>query len=367
MAVCTCLLQPRPLVENNFSQLTADRKSKFLLVEYFYIYGIHNYAMHLLVLYYFPHTHAGSGDDGAQPDYDSSSQSSHSTHSSTTTFQSSYTTSILPSSITSSPSSPSISTHYTSSYMMSSPDPSPSPQVNKKPPNNHAVIYIASSISVLFVFVVTVAVVVVFILFVIMKRRGCCFGLCPRYKSKPQGEQLYPMDNRSHRNTGLPTRVMLIHSTETKEKKLLEILTFLEQDLGSLEEEDGKKLFSICRYDTATERDHPSEWLDKNYKSCDYIICIMGKKFKREWNNEIRPNMPLVFAFHQLFNASFTTASSNPLDKLVIVLRSKSKDEKHIPSQYLRGKKIFEMDDIQGLASYMLGRPRHVFSNEHAV
>ncbi len=336
--------------------------------------------MHVL---YYVSTYTGSGDDGAPP-YDSSSQStkhstttSHSIHStttsqsihSTTTSQSSYT-STSPSSITSSPSSHSTS-HYTSSstvlmngYMMSSPDPSPSPRANDKP-SNQAVVYIASSISFLLVFA-TVA--VIFILLVIMKRRRCCLGIWPRCKSKPQGEQLYPMDNiRPRRNNGLPTRVMLIHSTETKEKKLLEILTFLEQDLGSLEEDDGKKLFSICRYDTATERDHPSEWLDKNYKSCEYIICIMGKKFKQEWNNEIRPNMPLVFAFHQLFNASFTTASANPLDKLVIVLRSKSKDEKHIPSQYLRGRQIFEMDDIQGLASYMLGRPRHVFSNEHAV
>ena len=237
----------------------------------------------------------------------------------------------------------------------------PSPSLSGKGESDKTV-YVILAIGI---FAVVLAVVAFISIIALMLQKRSYLPLCSWYKSKPQVSQP-PIPLRERPNNSLPARVMLIHSTETKEKKLLEILTFLDHDLSLLQDEDGTQLFEICRYDTGTAMDHPSEWLEKNYKSCDYIICVVGKKFKREWNDEIRPNLPLVFAFHQLFNASFTS-SSNPLDKLVIVLRNKSKDEKHIPSQYLRGKQIFEMDDIQGLSSYMLGRPRHVFASDSPV
>ena len=240
-------------------------------------------------------------------------------------------------------------------------DPSSSSVVS--PTNKtRAMPYIISS-SVIIVVLIVVAIVFVISAIVIRKRgvlRKCSCYYNPKPVVQPQ-----PLNN-GPRNNDSPTRVMLIHSMETKEKKLLEILTFLDHDLGSLYDENGSKLFDICRYDISTERNHPSEWLDKHYKSCDYIICVVGKKFKREWNNETRPDAPLVYAFNQLFNSSFST-SSNPLHKIVIVLRNKLQDEKHIPSQYLQGRKRFNMDDTDGLASYMLGRPRHLFIGENAV
>ncbi len=203
-----------------------------------------------------------------------------------------------------------------------------------------------------------------FIVAVILTRNRRLPNICSCYNPKPVIQPETPTHRPSNNN--LPTKVMLIYSTQTKEKKLLDILTFLDCDLGSLVDENGDKLFHICKYDTSTERDHPSEWLDKHYKTCDYIICVVGKKFRREWNDDIRPATPLVYAFHQLFNSSFTT-STNPVNKIIIVLRNTPQDDKHIPSEYLQGRRRFGLDDIEGLAGYMLGRPRHVFIGDNAV
>lgn len=236
--------------------------------------------------------------------------------------------------------------------------PSPSPFTNE----SQTTLYISIIIPIVFV---VIGAVVIVIIFVLVKRRYRKSVSCGVWYSpnKPTVVQPQPLANRNMTYPSLPIKVMLIYSTETKEKKLIEILAFLVDELGSLSDEHGHKLFNVCRYDTSTERDHPSEWLDKNYKYCDYIICVVGKKFKREWNDEVRPDTPLVYAFHQLFNASFTS-TANPLGKIVVVLGNKSKDEQHIPSQYLQGRKTYSLDDIDGLASYMLGRPRHIFFGE---
>lgn len=250
------------------------------------------------------------------------------------------------------------------SFVMITPDLSPSSSANFGQEGNidYLTIYLCSSLAAIVVLAILALVLTVTVVKMRLQRRKFC---CTWYKPKPSVVQPQPLPDR-HRNNGLPTRVMLIYSTETKEKKLLEILVFLDDGLGSLHDENGRKLFEICKYDMSVERDHPSEWLDKNYRNCDHVVCIVGKKFKKEWEDEVRPDMPLVYAFHQLFNASFTS-STNPLNKIVIVLRNKSKDEKHIPSQYLQGRQRFGIDDTDGLASYMLGRPRHVFLSDSPV
>lgn len=252
---------------------------------------------------------------------------------------------------------PSISTNTVSASTL---DPSPSPTTNESLTNSESLTTLYVSITIPVLFIVIVAVLAVIIVVIVKGRHRKSISCGAWYSPKPTVIQPQPLTDRNVSSPALPTKVMLIYSTETKEKKLLEILTFLDNDLCSLHDERGQRLFEVCRYDTSTERDHPSEWLDKNYRHCDYIICIIGKKFKREWNDEVRPDTPLVYAFHQLFNASFSSAA-NPLNKIVVVLRNKSKDEKHIPSQYLQGRKTYNLDDIDGLASYMLGRPRHIF------
>ena len=248
---------------------------------------------------------------------------------------------------------------------------SPSPHNNKDLKEMRGKAYYATLVVVPIAILIFVAIIVITV--VVLKRSGSKYFRgnheVTSHPDKGESSMSRPWSGTTGTiNTELPIRVMLIYSTETKEKKELEILTFLDHDLGSFQEEDGSKLFKIYKYDTSMERDHPSEWLDKHYRQCNYIICVVGKKFRREWNDEVRPSMPLIYAFHQLFNSLFNDSSEeNHLRKIILVLRNEAKDEKNIPSQYLQGARRFKICDVDGIARYMSGRTKYSFKDVSGI
>ena len=155
----------------------------------------------------------------------------------------------------------------------------------------------------------------------------------------------------------LPTKVMLIYSTETSENEVQQILTFLKGDLEDIADTDDQRLINVLYYDKSTQRSQPSSWVEKTYKEVSFVLCVVDEKFCREWNDEVRPDTPVVYSFQQLFNSLFS--SKEDLSKIIVIVRDKSEGDQNIPSHYLKGRPRFAIDDTEGLAYILTQKPKY--------
>ena len=155
----------------------------------------------------------------------------------------------------------------------------------------------------------------------------------------------------------LPTKVMLIYSTETSENEVEQILTFLKGDLEDIADTDDHRLINVLYYDKSTQRSQPSSWVEKTYKEVSFVLCVVDKKFCREWNDEVRPDTPVVYSFQQLFNSLFS--SKEDLSKIIVIVHDKSEGDQNIPSHYLKGRPRFAIDDTEGLAYILTQKPKY--------
>ena len=89
------------------------------------------------------------------------------------------------------------------------------------------------------------------------------------------------------------------------------------------------------------------------------MLCVVDKKFGREWNDEVRPDTPMVYSFQQLFNSLFS--SKEDLSKIIVIVRDKSEGDQNIVpvTIYLNGRPRFTIVDTEGLAYILTQKPKY--------
>ena len=157
-------------------------------------------------------------------------------------------------------------------------------------------------------------------------------------------------------------RVLLIFSLETPRSQQEVILQLLGRDLTSTlqnysMEKDRENVHpEVVWYDRSKlgRREGMAQWVEREVKACDKVLCVCNKEFKREWEGEIEPiEGSLVSCIKRLYLGSLNEASS----KYAVVFMNAAHRQYYLPTIYFRTSPNFlcEKDSVKEIAHYILG------------
>ena len=152
-------------------------------------------------------------------------------------------------------------------------------------------------------------------------------------------------------------RVLLIFSLETPRGQQEIILQLLAHDLQNCcMEKDGDYVYpEVVWYDRSKlgRGEGMAQWVEREVRACDKVLCVCNKEFKREWEGEIEPiEGSLVSCIKRLYLGSLNEAS-----KYAIVFMSTAHREHYLPTTYFKTSHFFlcERDSVKNIAHYILG------------
>ena len=152
-------------------------------------------------------------------------------------------------------------------------------------------------------------------------------------------------------------RVLLIFSLETPRGQREVILQLLARDLRNCcMEKDGDYVYpEVVWYDRSNlgRGEGMAQWVEREVKACDKVLCVCNKEFKREWEGEIEPiEGSLVSCIKRLYLGSLKEAS-----KYAIVFMRTAHREHYLPTTYFKTSHCFlcERDSVNNIAHYILG------------
>ena len=152
-------------------------------------------------------------------------------------------------------------------------------------------------------------------------------------------------------------RVLLIFSLETPRGQREIILQLLAHDLRNCcMEKDGDYVYpEVVWYDRSNlgRGEGMAQWVEREVKACDKVLCVCNKEFKKEWEGEIEPiEGSLVSCIKRLYLGSLKEAS-----KYAIVFMSTAHREHYLPTTYFKTSHFFlcEKDSVNNIAHYILG------------
>ena len=99
-----------------------------------------------------------------------------------------------------------------------------------------------------------------------------------------------------------------------------------------------------------------AQWVEREVRACDKVLCVCNKEFKREWEGEIEPiEGSLVSCIKNLYLGSL-----NEVSKYAIVLMHVTHKD-YIPTQYFKMCRQFlcERNSVKDIAHYVLDTPPH--------
>ena len=153
-------------------------------------------------------------------------------------------------------------------------------------------------------------------------------------------------------------RVLLIYSLATSKDQERIILQLLVQDLkltlqNCSMEKDGD--YEVVWYDCSKlgRGEGIAQWVEREVKACDKVLCVCNKEFKKEWEGEIEPiEGSLVSCIKRLYLGSLKEAS-----KYAIVFMRTAHREHYLPTTYFKTSHCFlcERDSVNNIAHYILG------------
>ena len=121
-------------------------------------------------------------------------------------------------------------------------------------------------------------------------------------------------------------------------------------------EKDGDYVYpEVVWYDRSNlgRGEGMAQWVEREVKACDKVLCVCNKEFKKEWEGEIEPiEGSLVSCIKRLYLGSLREAS-----KYAIVFMSTAHREHYLPTTYFRTSHFFlcEKDSVKNIAHYILG------------
>ena len=162
-------------------------------------------------------------------------------------------------------------------------------------------------------------------------------------------------------NSKTRRKVLLIYSLATSEDQVRIILQLLVHDLKltlqnySMEKDRD---YEVVWYDCSKlgREEGIAQWVEREVKACDKVLCICNKEFKREWEGEIEPiEGSLVSCIKNLYLGSLREVS-----KYATVLMHVTHED-YIPSQYFKRCRQFlcEKNSVEDIAHYVLDTPPH--------
>ena len=158
-------------------------------------------------------------------------------------------------------------------------------------------------------------------------------------------------------------RVLLIFSLETPRSQQEVILQLLGRDLTSTlqnccMEKDGEYVYpEVVWYDRSKlgRKEGMAQWVEREVKACDKVLCVCNEEFKREWDGEIEPfEGSLVSCIKNLYLGSLNEAA-----KYVIVLMQVSHGD-CIPKYFkMCCQFLCEKNTVEDIAHCVLNTPLH--------
>ena len=158
-------------------------------------------------------------------------------------------------------------------------------------------------------------------------------------------------------------RVLLIFSLETPRSQQEVVLQLLGRDLTSTlqncsMEKDGENVHpEVVWYDRSKlgRREGMAQWVEREVKACDKVLCVCNEEFKREWDGEIEPfEGSLVSCIKNLYLGSLNEAA-----KYVIVLMQVSHGD-CIPNYFKMCRQFLcEKNSVEDIAHCVLNTPLH--------
>ena len=156
-------------------------------------------------------------------------------------------------------------------------------------------------------------------------------------------------------------RVLLIYSLDTSEDQEKIILQLLVYDLkltlqNYCMEKDGD--YEVVWYDCSKlgRGEGMAQWVEREVRACDKVLCVCNKEFKGEWEGEIEPiKGSLVSCIKNLYLGSLKETS-----KYAIVLMHVTHED-YIPTEYFKMCRQFlcEKNSVEDIAHYVLDTPPH--------